>query len=140
MARAVSASNDFSLKKNETLKKQKPGDKPVFNQSEKTKSLFKAALINLKTSALSIVADSKEVEVLILRSNILSFLPENEKDKIYTDIAARVTGGDADKPSSITEVMNVKGESKKWEDFRVRLVKDIRKSQYMERHKGVYKR
>jgi hypothetical protein len=77
---------------------------------------------------------------LILRSNILSFLPENEKDKIYTDIAARVTGGDADKPSSITEVMNVKGESKKWEDFRVRLVKDIRKSQYMERHKGVYKR
>ena len=78
--------------------------------------------------------------MLILRSNILSFLPEHEKDKIYTDISARVTGGDPDKPSSISEVMNVKGESKKWEHFRVRLVKDIRKSQYMERHKGVYKR
>ena len=112
----------------------------MFNQGEKTRSLFKAALKNLKTSALSVVADSKEVEVLILRSNILSFLPEHEKDKIYTDIASRMTGGDPDKPSSITEVMNVKGESKKWEHFRVRLVKDIRKSQYMERHKGVYKR
>ena len=91
-------------------------------------SLFRAALANLKTSALSIIADSKEVEVLILRSNILTFLPENEKDKIYTDIASRVNGGDPDKPSSITEVMKVKTESHKWDKFRVRLVKDIRKS------------
>jgi hypothetical protein len=50
-----------------------------------------------KASALSIVsavcindvqiADSKEVEVLVLRTNILSYLPEPEKDKIYEDIA-----------------------------------------------------
>jgi hypothetical protein len=40
----------------------------------------------MKTAALSIVADSNQVEVFILRWNILTFLPEHEKDKIYTDI------------------------------------------------------
>jgi hypothetical protein len=85
------------------------------------------------------------VEVLILRWNILTFMPENEKDKIYTDIvnfnkAGKYGGADPDKPSSITEVMKIKNSTKKWEGYRVKLVDGIRKSQYMDRHKGVYKR
>lgn len=73
---------------------------------------------------------------MILQPNILNFLPEQEKDKIYSDIA-RIC--DPDKPSSLTEIMKVKSETKKWEGFRARLVKDIRKTQYMDRHKGAYK-
>jgi hypothetical protein len=115
---------------------------PVFSQNNsKHLSLYRASLTNLKTSALSVIADSNQVEVLILKPNILSFLPEHEKDKIYEDIVKNnAHHGDADKPSSISEIMRVKVENKKWEGYRMRLAKDIRKSQYMDRHKGVYKR
>ena len=71
------------------------------------------------------MAESKEVEVLILKTNILSYLPETEKDKIYEDIAKM---SEPDKPSSISEILRIKGENNKWEGFRARLVKDIRKS------------
>ena len=83
------------------------------------------------------IADSKEVEVLILKTNILSYLPEQEKDKIYEDIAKFL---DADKPDSITKILEARVDDKKWDGYRTKLVKDIRKSQYMERHRGVYKR
>jgi hypothetical protein len=52
-------------------------------------------------------------------------LPETEKDKIYEDIAKM---REPDKPSSISDILKVKGENTKWEGFRARLVKDIRKS------------
>lgn len=76
------------------------------------------------------------MEVLILKTNILNYLPESEKDKIYIDIAKVC---DPDKPNSITKIMDFKNEDRKWEGFRTRLVQDIRKSQYMERHRGVNK-
>ena len=63
--------------------------------------------------------------MLILKTNILNYLPEQEKDKIYEDIAHI---NDPDKPSSLTEIMKIKNESKKWQGFREQLVKDIRKS------------
>jgi lipopolysaccharide export system protein LptC len=109
--------------------------KPYFNQP--TLNLFRETVKNLKASALSIIAESKEVEVLILKTNILSYLPETEKDKIYTDIAKV---NDPDKPASMSEIMRIKNSEKKWEGFRSRLVKDIRKSQFMDRHKGALKR
>lgn len=63
--------------------------------------------------------------MLILKTNILSCLPETEKDKIYGDIAKI---NDPDKPSSLSQIMRIKSENKKWEGYRERLVKDIRKS------------
>jgi hypothetical protein len=80
-----------------------------------------------------VIADSNLVEVLILRSNILTFMPENEKDKIYTDIVklnkkGKYGGADPDKPSSITEVVKIKNGAKRWEGYRVKLIDAVRKS------------
>lgn len=75
--------------------------------------------------------------MLILKTNILSYLPEQEKDKIYEDIAKVC---DPDKPDSITKIIQRKTDERKWDGFRTKLVQDIRKVQYMDRHCGVYKR
>jgi hypothetical protein len=113
----------LSIKRAANQSGAKGGARPAFSQP--TIHLFRDALRNLKASALTIVAESKEVEVLVLKTNILACLPETEKDKIYEDIA-RIS--DPDKPYSLSQIMRIKSENKKWEGFRERLVKDIRKS------------
>lgn len=99
--------------------------RPAFSSVSKNLTLYQKTVKNLKASALSIIADSKEVEVLILKTNILNYLPEQEKDKIYEDLAKVC---DPDKPSSLSEIMKIKAENKKWEGFRAKLVNDIKKS------------
>lgn len=75
--------------------------------------------------------------MLILKTNILGYLPEQEKDKIYEDIARLM---DPDKPDSVANIVQRQTDERKWDGFRTRLVQDIRKVQYMDRHRGVYKR
>jgi len=75
--------------------------------------------------------------VLILKTNILGYLPEQEKDKMYEDIARLL---DPDKPDSVANIIQRQTDERKWDGFRTRLVQDIRKVQYMDRHRGVYKR
>ena len=72
------------------------------------------------------VADSTEVEVMLLRPNTLNYLPEQEKEYLFQDIARTVK--DADRPSSLVEIFKKKENNKKWEGFRARLVEEIRKS------------
>jgi hypothetical protein len=135
------AQPSFGSKRSLTIQ----GSGPLFRQS--SGAMYQKAVSSPKASALSIVsavcmndvqiADSKEVEVLVLRTNILSYLPEPEKDKIYEDIARLQ---EPDKPASVTEIVQRKADERKWDGFRTRLVQDIRKVQYMDRHRGVYKR
>ena len=75
--------------------------------------------------------------MLILKTNILGYLPEQEKDKMYEDIARLL---DPDKPDSVANIIQRQTDERKWDGFRTRLVQDIRKVQYMDRHRGVYKR
>ncbi|CDW79852.1 tpr repeat-containing protein [Stylonychia lemnae] len=113
----------------------KKNEGPQFNQVYM--NLFRKLIKNQKTSSLSVFADSNEVEVLIFKPNVLNYMPEDQKDSLFEDISKNI---DADNPSSLSNILRQKSESQGWDKLKEDLVQNMRKSQFMERHKGVYKR